>query len=215
MVCHYGCGHEAKYQLKNGNWRCEPKHQQCPANRKKYSHPGSKNPMYGKPGALKGKTKENCESLKRVSDKIKEHHKNGNCSSSYFLDYWKGKKHSEETKLKIAKQMRGNTYGKGQGKRTLYNDIIFRSSWEAKVAKHLDDNNIVWKYEEREFILSERESYRPDFFIYVNDSFVKLIEVKGYFREENKKKFQKFKNKYPHIQVELWDKKVLKNKAII
>lgn len=75
MVCHYGCGYIAKYQLKNGNWCCEPKHQQCPSNRKKYSQPGSKNPMYGKPGALKGKTKENYEPLKRVSEKIKEHHK--------------------------------------------------------------------------------------------------------------------------------------------
>lgn len=111
--------------------------------------------------------------------------------------------------------MRGNNYGKGRGKRTIYNGITFKSTWEAKVAKYLDDRGIRWNYEEQEFVLNERQSYRPDFFIYANDSFVKLIEVKGYFREENKKKFQKFKNKYPHIQVELWDKKVLKNKAII
>jgi len=215
MLCSYGCGRPGIYYFDRvKKWCCENKHQKCPINRKKYSQPGNKNPMFGKECIFKGKTKENYTPLKIVSEKIKLHHKKGNIQC-YFLNYWKGKKHSEKTKLKIAKKMRGNTYGKGRGNKTIYNDKTFRSSWEAKVAKFLDSNNIDWAYEEKEFILSETESYRPDFFIYKNDSFIKLIEVKGYFRKENKIKFEKFKEKYPSIIVELWDKKVLKNKNII
>jgi len=215
MLCSYGCGRPGIYYFKRVNkWCCEKYHQKCPVNRKKYSQPGNKNPMYGKVCSFKGKTKNDCDFINIQSKKMKEHHKNGTMKC-YFLNYWKGKHLSEKTKLKIAKKMRGNTYGNGRGNKTIYNDITFKSSWEAKVSKFLDLNNIKWNYEEKEFILSETESYRPDFFIYENNSFVKLIEVKGYFREENKIKFQKFKQKYPEIQVELWNKKVLKSKNII
>jgi hypothetical protein len=42
-----------------------------------------------------------------------------------------------------------------------------------------------------------------------------LVEVKGYFREENKIKFEMFKREYPDVAVELWDGKVLKQLGII
>jgi len=214
MLCFYGCNREAKYYLKRvKKWCCEEKHQKCPANRIKYSNPGIKNPMYGKSCIFKGKTKDNYEPLKIISEKIKLKHKNG--FKCYCLNYWKGKSHSEETKLKIAKWMRGNKYGKGRGNKTFYNGIIFKSSWEASVAKYFDDNKIIWKYEEKEFIIDDTTSYRPDFFIYENNKFIKLVEVKGYFRKENKIKFQNFINKYPDINIELWDKKVLKEKSLI
>lgn len=211
MICK--CGREAKYQLKNGSWWCEEKHQKCPANRAKYSNPGSKNGMFGKEAVFKGKNKHNYEPLKCISEKIKEQHKNG--FKCYCLGYWKGKKHSEKTKEKIAIKMMGNNYGKGRGKITFYNGIKFKSTWEEKVAKYLDLNNIKWLYEEKIFILDDKTSYRPDFFIYENDKFLKIIEVKGYFRKENKRKFLDFKIKYPEINVELWDKNILKSKSII
>src|SRR5674476_392922 len=37
MKCEYGCGNEAKFQLKNGRWCCEEFHTKCPANKKKNS----------------------------------------------------------------------------------------------------------------------------------------------------------------------------------
>jgi hypothetical protein len=218
MICEYNCGREAKYPPGKGRtkWCCSKIPQLCPTVRKKNreSHIGEKNHMFGKPCVFKGKTKDNYEPLKIVSEKIKEHHRKGNIKT-YFLNYWKDKHHSDKTKLKISKKMRGNQYGKGRGYLTKYNGTNFRSSWEAEVAKYLDNKKIDWKYEEREFEISETESYRPDFFIYLNNTFIKLIEVKGFFREENKRKFEKFKIKYPHIKVELWDKTILKNKNII
>jgi len=215
MLCSYGCGRPGLYYFKRvKKWCCEKTHQTCPANRKKYSQPGKQNPMYGTECVFKGKTKDNYKPLKIISDKLKIRHQNGD-AQCYFLNYWEGKTHSRSTKLKIAKAMRGNNYGKGRGNRTVYNNITFKSSWEAKVAKYFDDNNILWTYEEREFVLSDTESYRPDFFIYEDESFMKLIGVKGYFRKENKIKFEKFKNRYPEIIVELWNKEVLKDKNII
>ena len=53
------------------------------------------------------------------------------------------------------------------------------------------------------------------FFIYENNIFVKLVEVKGYFREANRKKFEMFLSEYPEIETELWDKPVLKKLKII
>ncbi len=36
-ICDYGCGREAKYQFKNGQWCCESHYSQCPIIRKKNS----------------------------------------------------------------------------------------------------------------------------------------------------------------------------------
>jgi len=214
MLCDYGCGQEGEYKLKNGKWCCKEAYQKCPSNRKKYSQPGSKNGMYGKECVFKGKTKENYKPLKIISKKIKEHHENGNIKC-YFLNYWKGKKHTDETKLKIAKKMVGNNYGKGRGKITVYNGITFRSTWEAKVAEYLDLNNIEWLYEHESYILTETSTYKPDFFIYNNNKLIKIIEVKGYFWKDNIIKYNLFKQLYPNIPIELWDKTVLTSLNII
>ena len=212
-LCDYGCGKEAKVKFKNGKWCCSEFPTQCQVNRKKCSQPGKLNPMYGKPCVFRGKTKNNYKPLKIISEKIKQHHKDGTLKN--YLPNRKDMKHSEETKNKIAKKMKGNNYGKGRGKRTDYNNITFRSSWEALVAEYLDKNNINWRYEEKSFSLSETTSYRPDFFVYKNNIFEKLIEVKGYFRKKNKEKYLKFLKKYPNIKVELWNRRILKQKNII
>lgn len=217
MKCSYGCGQEAKYHFKNGKSCCSNSHQKCPANKKKYSNPGEKNPMYGKQCIFKGKTKDNYKPLKEVSKKIKQNYKTGKCIiPKSFLNYWEGRKHTEETKKKIAKKMKGNNFGLGRGTISYYNGIKMRSTWEVAVASYLDHNDFNWKYEEKIFDLGNFTSYRPDFFIYDEDrNFVKLIEVKGYFRKENKKKFELFLKKYPNIIVEIWDYSVLKNLNLI
>ena len=40
--------------------------------------------------------------------------------------------------------------------------ICFRSSWEAKTAKYLDNQNIEWEYEHKTFDLGS-STYLPDF----------------------------------------------------
>lgn len=44
-LCDYGCEQEATYKFGSGKWCCSEVYQKCPANRKKYGSPGSKNPM--------------------------------------------------------------------------------------------------------------------------------------------------------------------------
>jgi hypothetical protein len=160
---------------------------------------------------FKGKT-HTTEIRKKLSEISKELHQKGICVNP---PSWSGKTHTEQTKKQLSKSMVGNTNGVGRGKRTKYKDIWFKSSWEAKVAKHLDDQSIVWKYEETCYMLEGNKSYRPDFFIYENGLFVKLIEVKGYFRKENREKFDMFKQLYSDITIELWDKKVLQELKLL
>ena len=38
ILCNYGCGQEAKHQLRNGKWCCSKRHQSCPVNKKKNSN---------------------------------------------------------------------------------------------------------------------------------------------------------------------------------
>jgi len=122
----------------------------------------------------------------------------------------------ENRKLKIARSMKGNKNGATSFRRRniLYKGLHFKSGWEIKVAKYLDENNIKWEYETISYSLSETRSYTPDFSIYENGD-LKHIEVKGYFRKENRIKFDEFTEMYPKINVEIWDKKVLQSKSII
>lgn len=152
----------------------------------------------------KGLSKETNESLARVSKQ-----KTGIPSGT------KGCRLPEEVKDRISKSMRGNRNAKHRGNQCLYKGHKMDSGWEAKVAAYLDEQQIDWKYEEKAFPLNERRSYRPDFFIYVNGIFSHAIEVKGYWREANLAKFAEFREKYPQIRIEIWDKAVLKERRII
>ena len=122
----------------------------------------------------------------------------------------------KERKRKLAVSMRGNKNGATSFRRKniYYKEIHFKSKWEVNVAKFSDDNSIIWKYEDLTYSLSSITSYTPDFSIYENGVFKNHIEVKGYFREENKIKFQNFLHQYPDILIEVWDKKILLNKKI-
>ena len=110
----------------------------------------------------------------------------------------------------------GNRNANHRGDRqSYYKDIRMDSSWEVKTAQYFDSNNVDWKYSERGFTLSDGRVYYPDFFIYEDSQFVKLVEVKGYFREANKLKFDMFLREYPEIKTELWQKTELKERKII
>jgi hypothetical protein len=124
--------------------------------------------------------------------------------------------HSAETKKKISEKLKGNRNGNHRGDRqSSYNGIRMDSLWEVGTAKYLDDNKINWKYNEKGFKLSNGNYYFPDFFIYENDLFIKLIEVKGYFRPENKEKFEMFLKEYPETEVELWQQDKLMELNIV
>ncbi len=63
--------------------------------------------------------------------------------------------------------------------------IWLRSCWEYIYAKWLDRNKINYEYELRQYVLSNGESYRPDFFILTDDDDIMFItEVKGFNKEK-------------------------------
>jgi len=135
-----------------------------------------------------------------------------------------GKKHNEKSLTKMRKTAKKNArrgkesnfYGKKywpkrQSDKFVYADVRFRSIWEVDVAKYLDKNNIKWEFESKLFEINDN-TYTPDFYLPEEH---KLIEVKGYWYKDAIDKFNKFKEIYPDIKIEIWDETKLKELKII
>ncbi len=73
--------------------------------------------------------------------------------------------------------------------------------WEHLLAEYYDSNNILYYYENKyfELILNDKPTtYTPDFYLPNTDEY---IEVKGYWRDDSKPKFDRFKETYPEIKI--------------
>jgi hypothetical protein len=79
-------------------------------------------------------------------------------------------------------------------KKYKYNHNYFRSSWESKVAKWLDENNIKWEYESKNclFKLNNGRYYIVDFYL---PELNQYIEVKGYWDKNSENKCKEFINR--------------------
>lgn len=189
-------------------------------------HPllGTKRPEHIKIELEKGRKKahelqKTVERRKILSDKVK-----GENNPMY------GKKHSEESINKIREFQKMNPLNKGKnsnfygkqyhGKGNWYfckdgSKVWMRSSWEIKFAKYLDENNIDWLYEPKVFPIFYNDkdgTYKPDFYLIKEDKF---IEIKGWWRDDAKIKFDSFVNQYSKIKIELYDKYELKKLNIL
>ena len=131
------------------------------------------------------------------------------------------KKMSESTLKKVKRGKESHLYGKIYHPKVIKyekNGIIFwfKSSWELKVAEYLSSNNINWEYESNKFemVLENKETtYTPDFYLPETNTF---IEVKGYWRDDAKVKYDKFiQEQSSNYNIELWDKLKLKSLNII
>jgi len=78
--------------------------------------------------------------------------------------------------------------------------VYLKSSWEYTFAKWLDKNNIIWKYEYKQYKLSSGENYRPDFFIFEYDKLKMIVEIKGYYKNRTYK-VDKFRKDYSDIPI--------------
>lgn len=127
-----------------------------------------------------------------------------------------GKTHKQETKDSISSSMKGNKNANHRGDRqSYYNDTRMDSKWEVGTARYLDSIGVIWEYNDRGYILSDGRYYYPDFFVYENDLLIRVIEVKGYFREGNRQKFDMFLKEYPTVPIELWQRDKLTELKII
>jgi len=117
-----------------------------------------------------------------------------------------GRKHSKKSKKKIGKSKLGS---KPHWYRCEYIDRFgkqykFHSSWELKFAEYLDRNNVDWSSGDKRFYYADDEDikrcYWPDFYLKDSDSY---IEIKGYFRDKDKRKMEIIKETYPKINLEI------------
>lgn len=94
-----------------------------------------------------------------------------------------------------------------------------RSSWEIKVAEYLDGQGIDWEYEHKAYPITytyegefKEGTYRPDFYFVKNGSY---WEVKGYWRDDAKAKYEAFVQQYPDIHIKLLMKQELHSHGIM
>lgn|GEM_PF-922671 len=96
-----------------------------------------------------------------------------------------------------------------------YEDLqeVFRSTWEANIARLLSFRNITWEYEKRGFILESEHlvkkygynTYNPDFFLSDN----RIIEVKGHWDAHSLMQVSLFKEQYPEYSLYIIDSDML------
>ncbi len=142
--------------------------------------------------------------------------------SKYMKEYspMLGKQHSEKTKKLFSIMRKGKLIGEKNpafGKvyhahKTKYKSIWMRSSWEAAYARYLDSNSITWLYESKTFDLKNGTTYTPDFFLPKTKEY---IEIKGYWRDNSKLKFDTFLKLYKGIKIKLLMKKELEELKVL
>ncbi len=118
------------------------------------------------------------------------------------------KKHKPETliKLSVAAAKQNANYKPN----FIYNGIQMRSSWEARYAAWLDSKGIKWTYEVS-FKLKSGKVYLADFVLENGE----VVEIKGYFREDARLKWEQFCREHSELKKSLLGKEELKALGII
>lgn len=131
-----------------------------------------------------GLTRDTDSRIKEQSDRLKEKYRNAVIKPS-----WIGRKHTEETKAKIAIHG-GYRKGSGRGKKGWYKGYFCDSSWELAYVIYNLDHGIKFERNKEKFkyIFEGKEySYLPDFIV---DG--KYVEVKGYWTKQWQAKLDQF-----------------------
>ena len=105
----------------------------------------------------------------------------------------RGWHHTVEAKAQMSRVNKGRQAC--HAKRVAYNGSMFRSTWEAAVARELDRRAIEWQYEPRSFFCGDGSRYTPDFYL---PSIGAYWEVKGLFTKVSAYKIAEFRR----LQVE-------------
>lgn len=125
---------------------------------------------------------------------------------------WRNKIRKTMLKNGTSKGINNPMFGKiTHGKGAYYKKIWMRSSYEIAYAKWLDRNNIGWIYEPKVFDLGDT-TYTPDFYLPGTYTYV---EIKGFWRDDAKKKFKLFKKLYKKINLQILDCKLLKSMEVL
>lgn len=98
-------------------------------------------------------------------------------------------------KIKSYGELKGHVFFDKKGR-----EFHMRSGWEIAYAKYLDANDVEWDYERESFPIDTR-TYTPDFWIYKKGVLDKLVEIKGWYRADAKKRVKMFRSLYPDVRL--------------
>ena len=135
----------------------------------------------------KGLTKETDERVAKGANTYKERFANGE-----IISHWVGKKHTEETKRKIAKKS-GYRKGSGYGKHGSYKGYYCDSSWELAYVIYNIEHNVKFERNLKKFPYiynGVEKTYMPDFIV---DGY--YVEIKGYWTQQWESKLTQFPEK--------------------
>ena len=90
-------------------------------------------------------------------------------------------------------------------------ELVCVASYEKAVVEYLNKNKINFRWQPKTFKMPDGRTYRPDLYIHSTKSW---IEIKGYFRDDAKEKWDWFHNNIKPNS-ELWDKAKLKQIGLI
>jgi len=241
MECYYGCGKEAKYQIKNGKWCCSKSPNSCDINKEKnreglkknYSETGRNQKITyqkcsqeikDKMAWSRGLTKDTNETLRIFSENLSKKYKTG-----VLKHWWSGKKHSIETKQKISNKARENNNGYVKTKYYtvfcpyLNTDVRVQGSYELSYAKYLNNNKILWKRKciGLKYKLTDDDYYHtyfPDFYLIDSDEY---IEIKGIWwksedgRVDDKRKMRQVFKYNKDKKIKILTRKILSKMNIL
>lgn len=133
-------------------------------------------------GWSKGLTKDTDARILNISNILREAYDSGRLTPTF-----KNKTHSKDTREKLSQIAKNNDYYKHfyKGQKFEYNGFKFQSSFEVKLAKELDKNNINWtKPEPLTYTDTNGKSHKyiPDFYL---PSYNVYLDPKNDFLIEN------------------------------
>lgn len=89
-------------------------------------------------------------------------------------------------------------------------ELVCVGSYEKRVVEYLNANKINFRWQPKTFTMPDGRTYRPDLYLFSNR---KWIEIKGYFWDDAREKWEWFNKEKSNS--ELWNKKKLTEMEIL
>jgi len=130
----------------------------------------SKNPKSykGRSAWNKGLTKETNEAVRRNSESLSNAHRTGKYAHVDRSGWGGTQNWNSDTRRKMSESARKSKHRRLQRNIIEYNGIKFDSSWEVRLAKKLDADNIIWVRPEPIIYIDKQglqRHYFPDFYL--------------------------------------------------
>lgn len=130
---------------------------------------------------------------------------NPSCKKTVLLPPWLARRQKYCSNSCAMKVIGGQTTSPkaSKGKPGIRSDIdpniCFYSTWEANIARVFSLVSLKWQYAPKVFNLG-KHTYRPDFYLPRHNTF---IEVKNFMNPYSKERDKLFREKLPHLKLEL------------